>query len=145
MPFFEWDVRFSVGVRQIDKHNRYLFNLLNRLNKDIHGRSDTVDIKLEFEELLEYVVYHFACEGIWMTHTGYELIHEHQQEHMHIEQRILKIYQYFQNGNISILTIFPSLSKLIIAHIQKSDTEYGHFASDKLASKLMAKKKQIKG
>ena len=141
MPSFEWDFRFSVGVRQIDKHNQLLFNLLHQLSKNIRNRADTLDIKLKFEELLEYIVYHFACEKIWMTHTGYGLIHEHQQEHMRIKQRILEIYQGFQNGNIPILNTFPSLSKLIIAHIQNSDTTYGYFVSDKLTSKLMTKRR----
>ena len=75
-----------------------------------------------------------------MTHTGYGLIHDHQQEHMCIKQKFLNIYQGFQNGNISILNMFTTLSKLIIAHIQDSDTTYGYFASDKLTSKLMTKR-----
>ena len=140
MPSFEWDVSFSVGVRQIDKHNQLLFNLLNQLHKDIRGKCDTLDIKLEFEELIDYIVYHFACEEIWMTHTGYGLIHDHQQEHMCIKQKFLNLYRGFQDGNMSIFNAFPSLFKLLIAHIQNSDTTYGYFASDKLTSKLMTKR-----
>ena len=140
MPSFEWDDRFSVGVLQIDRHNQYLLNLLIQLINDINDKSDTMDIKVEFEDILDYIVYHFACEEIWMTHTGYGLIHDHQQEHMCIKQKFLNIYQGFQNGNISILNMFTTLSKLIIAHIQDSDTTYGYFASDKLTSKLMTKR-----
>ena len=139
MPSFEWDVRFSVGVRQIDQHNQNLFNLLNLLHKDLHNKSDTLEIKCKFEELLDYVIYHFACEEIWMTHTGYSLIHDQEQEHIHIKQIIINIYQEYQKSDLSILKKFPSLFRLIISHIQKLDTTYGHFANDKLSSKLMTK------
>jgi len=140
MSAFEWDDSFLVGVRQVDQHNKNLLKLFGELYRGLIEQSDTQRSKLQFEELSDYIVYHFACEEIWMGRTEYTLTIEHREGHKQIKQMLVNIYKTYQHGDISVAEMLLALMNSVVAHIKQSDTTYGHFAHDKLSAKLMTKR-----
>lgn len=139
MDVFEWEDSFTVGVRKIDEHNHHLFSLLNNLYKGLIEQSGIQTTRVEFIELSDYIVFHFACEEIWMVQTDYDLITGHKKQHKQLILMIMDIHEHFQNGDTLIGSMLPSLMQLLIAHIQEYDSTYGHFVQDKLSAKLLAK------
>lgn len=139
MAAFDWDDSFSVGVRQVDQHNQHLFNLLRNINKELIEDTYSLRTKIDFYELSEYIVFHFASEEIWMTKSKYSIITVHQEQHKQLILVFLDIYKHFQDGDISISTMLPRLMLLVVAHIQKGDATYGHFVHDELSMKSIAK------
>jgi hemerythrin len=140
MSAFEWDDSFSVGVLQVDQHNKNLLKLFCDLYRGLIEQSDMRRTKFQFEELSDYIVYHFACEEIWMGRTDYRLIPEHREGHKQIKQMLVNIYKTYQHGDISVAKRLSTLANSVIAHIKESDTTYGNFAHDKLSAKLMTKR-----
>jgi hemerythrin len=138
MPILKWDDSFSVGVRQIDMHNQYLLALVASLYQGHTKQSKIENTSLAFAELIDFIVYHFACEEIWMDHTKYSFITEHKEEHKKLYQNIVDIHIDFEHENTLALRKLPSLTKSVIAHIKKYDAAYAHsVANNKLSSSLM--------
>jgi hemerythrin len=135
MTAFEWDDSFSIGVRKVDQHNQHLFELLGSLHKGLTEHSDIEIIKDGFEDLADYIVYHFACEEIWMMHTNYSSVTEHMEQHNQLRLMFFDTYNQFKHGNILGAIEICSLIKMVIAHIKKCDTSYGCFANAELSTK----------
>ena len=140
MSVFEWNDSLSVGVQQIDEHNQHLLKLIHGLYKGLIEQSNMQRTKLEFSELSEYIVFHFACEEMWMNNAKYSIITGHQEQHKQLRLMFMDIYNHSDHGDISIATMLLSLMQFIITHIQKSDATYGHFVYDKLSEKLIVKR-----
>jgi hemerythrin-like metal-binding protein len=135
MAALEWNDSFSIGVLKVDQHNQHLFELLSSLHKGLTEHSDARIIKHGFEDLSDYIIYHFACEEIWMVRSKFSLVTEHSEQHNRLRLMFFDTYNQFKHGNISGAIAISSLIKLVIAHIEKCDTSYGCFANGKLSTK----------
>lgn len=69
VEIFPWNVNFETGIPLIDEQHKKLVELLNALVGHLAFQSDAPTIDRVFDELKDYVAYHFASEeGIWQTH-----------------------------------------------------------------------------
>jgi hemerythrin-like metal-binding protein len=129
MPF-QWDNSLLVNVPKIDRHNHHLFELLKSLAGTISDRDDSQSC--EIERVFNYVVFHYACEEIWMKHTKYLCLSEHLHEHTLLMIKFTQLYEGFIKREDTTLGDLFSLYPLIMKHILKYDIEYGNFVNNNL-------------
>jgi hemerythrin-like metal-binding protein len=139
MPF-QWDNSLLVKVPKIDRHNHHLFELLKSLAGTIIDRDDSQSC--DIERVFNYVVFHYACEEIWMKHTKYLSVSEHTHEHSLLMIKFTHLYEGFNKHTDSALTDLFSLHPLIMNHILKYDIEYGNFVNDNLPVKSIPRRYQ---
>jgi hemerythrin-like metal-binding protein len=145
MANFGWDESCSVGVTQIDNLNRHLLELFSGLHDCFTEGRDICEMRIKFEDLSNYFIFHFACEEIWMSRANYKQANQHHKDHEHLCKRLSNIHQNFQDGELYILSILPSFVASLTIHIKKSDTCFGRFiANNKKSVSLMHKNKQTK-
>lgn len=137
MTIYDWDDSFSAGIRQIDQHNQRLFALLKRLRKTVARHQVIPAINSELNDSLDYLVYHFACEEIWMIHTGYQFIVEHEKAHVQLRLKLTDVIKEIKNGSPLVSRVLPIQVKSLIVHIKQYDIPFGHFAIDRLSKRLM--------
>lgn len=144
MTALEWDDSFSVGIRKVDLHNQYLFKLLSGLHNGLIKQSEARVIKSGFTELSDYLVYHFACEEIWMIHSNYSPTAEHYEEHKQLKLMLADVCNSFMKYNSSVEVKLSSLIKLFATHIKTSDICYGRYENDKVSKKTTTPRRQNK-
>ncbi len=83
MAFFEWDERYSVGIRSIDLQHQGLIDLINRLHA-IQERGG--DLSGVIDRLDWYVKHHFSFEESLMRAAGYPKLEAHIEEHRAFER-----------------------------------------------------------
>ena len=135
-----WHRKLSVGVRQIDRHNRILYELLCRLRNASMKKCRKNRLRFEVAELLDYMSFHFACEEIWMDHANYIRVDEHQKDHSHLISLLTDMQNELISGNLSALVNLSVLIETLTIHIKEKDANFGCFlANDRLAAILMTK------
>ena len=66
IDIFTWDDNFDTGIPEIDEQHKKLVKLINVLAGHIALQSDSPELSLIFDELLDYATYHFQTEEeIW--------------------------------------------------------------------------------
>lgn len=129
----DWDDTLSVGVSKIDAHNRQLILLSQHLHNALATRPLAETVRTQFADLLDYLVFHYACEEIWMIRSGYACAAEHEEEHKQLNQRVRDIYGSFLTHDTSVLRRFNCWTKLMIVHIKKEDAHFGRFLSESVS------------
>jgi len=139
MATIKWRKNLSVGIMRIDLHNQHLLRLLHGLHEALRKGCDKADLKFDFAELVDYSVFHFACEEIWMSRTHYRQVMEHEEDHKRIILRLCKLYKDLQNGCDLTLRELSTLITLLIIHFKEFDASFGRFVlENKLSTTLMA-------
>lgn len=133
MFVIEWDDSLSIGIYKIDNHNKHVLNLSNALHQKLNMLSD-VGIANMLVELLEFYTFYIACEEIWMSHSKYDLIKEHEKDHARIKQILSDITTNFKNDKTSPPTSIIYFTQQLIEHIKQHDVEYANFVHDKRSS-----------
>jgi diguanylate cyclase (GGDEF)-like protein/hemerythrin-like metal-binding protein/PAS domain S-box-containing protein len=66
IDIFTWDDNFNTGIPKIDEQHKKLVKLINILASHIAFKSNSPELNLVFNELLDYATYHFQTEEeIW--------------------------------------------------------------------------------
>lgn len=138
-----WHHKLSVGVRQIDQHNRILYELLCRLRNVSMRKCRKNRLRFEVAELLDYMSFHFACEEIWMDRASYICVKEHQKDHSQLISLLTDMQNELISGNPLALKDLSALIETLAIHIKEKDATFGCFlANDRLAAILMSKRGQ---
>lgn len=134
--YFEWKNQYSVGITEIDKQHRKLFEIGSRINdlafaKDGYDHYD--EIMEVLHELRDYTEYHFNYEEKLMDQYGYESIEKHKFEHFFVVKKLKK----FENDDLEfnqkelVLSLMEFISNWISDHILKEDMTYSDFFHSK--------------
>ena len=130
MSTLDWDDSYEVGIHQIDQHNKQLLERLSLVSKAFVQNINPINLKWELTDLLDYIVFHFACEEIWMAHVNYKLIAEHQEEHKRLRQRLLDVHGDFMDANRPLLRKLRSFTRSLVEHFKEDDVSFGRFLAD---------------
>ena len=128
----DWDDTLLVGVSKVDAHNRQLILLSQFLHNALATRPLAETARTQFADLLDYLVFHYACEEIWMAHAGYACAAEHEEEHKQLNQRVRDIYRSFLTRDTSVLRRFTCWTQSMVVHIKNEDALFGRFLSESL-------------
>ncbi len=86
---FAWDHQFETGIPEIDQQHRKLVQLINSLGKilaiEVEEESFVKSLFIVFDELTDYVDYHFTFEEELMGRYHFDTKHESAHQHAHAD------------------------------------------------------------
>jgi hemerythrin-like metal-binding protein len=112
----------KTGVELVDSQHYKYFDILSVL-LDKLGTEDHSEL---FNELVDYVVYHFSTEEELMDKYKYERTRQHKKEHEYFKNKIWEFSRLYGNNNRPVdatakLEISGLLLDWFVNHIQTVD------------------------
>jgi hemerythrin-like metal-binding protein len=126
----EFGEKFLVGVEQIDREHRRLFDIAARAYDSL-GASDAVGQALMQDavaELIDYTATHFANEEELMAAAEYPALATHREQHRHLLARVrdMEMRVEIEDATVAVdLTHF--LYRWLVEHIESSDRSFGDY------------------
>ena len=128
MPLIEWQSTFILGIDEFDTHHKHLVWLLNTAYDNYNSGASRDALGLILDELIDYTVYHFGCEELWMDKLSYPVFSEHKDEHSSFKTKILNFRDDFHSGNIELSSeLLAFLLKWLSDHILVTDAKYARY------------------
>lgn len=132
MQRIAWDETFSVHVKEIDEQHKKWIEIINRLHETLMRPrgDDLVRITRQtFNDMEEYVRFHFSFEEEYMRSIGYPGLATHTREHDIFLARIKQYKQDLQEGELILNSeIMKILINWLQSHILDQDKQYAAFA-----------------
>ena len=127
MSFIEWDKKYSVNVREIDKQHKQIISILNDI-KDLHKKEKPRDIEKIITKLINYIEHHFSTEEKYLIKHKYPDFQKHKLEH---DKFIAKVSEYQKNyiihNSIAMASLFNFVWDWFAHHILVMDKLYQLF------------------
>lgn len=130
MSFVEWDVKYSVGIKEIDEQHKRLLEITNNLfNACTQGKDvANAEFKDAIKDAVNYVKTHFAFEEDLLTKNNYPELKRHKLEHEAFVKKILEEAKNFETGKQFVPNNFVRfLRDWTLEHIAVSDKKYALF------------------
>ncbi len=123
--------QFGTGVGVADDQHQTLFGMLNDLHElAAGGNRSAVGAKLD--QLINFVVEHFATEEKLMQQHGYPSYVAHKSEHDKLVSTCADLQKKFHAGQAEITQETTAFVKdWLCNHIPKVDMSYGPFLNQK--------------
>jgi hemerythrin len=131
MPF-EWKDRYKLGIEEIDKQHRKLFEIGARVY-DLAVLNDEYDhydeIMVLIDELFDYTKYHFGYEEEFIGKYHFDGLEQQREEHEFYISKMKSISSKDVDNNQqqTTIAIVDFLSEWISGHILLSDRKYAAF------------------
>lgn len=128
----QFDVKYLVGVDQIDREHRQLFEIAARTYDCIGASDGTAQavIRNSVAELIEYTATHFVSEEGLMEAAAYPDLAAHRLEHQHLLSRAYDMEMRAEIGDKSMPMELPRfLYRWLTEHIEASDKKFGEFVA----------------
>ena len=130
----KWDEdKYNIGVDLFNKHHKRLVDLLNLLHSIIDGSNNKKHIKIIFNELANYTVYHFKAEEDVMLKYDYNGYNLHQIQHQKFLKTVIDAIEAYNEGitMVELIKLLDFLREWILNHILVTDMKYKEFFKDK--------------
>lgn len=132
MDIINWKDDYSVGVTEMDKQHKKLFNMVNRLIEEQKNLTDPKTIADLLTEMTDYSQEHFRAEEYLMAEYGYNRKIDHEKQHQAFIEKTISFYSATEIGpNILSNALLEFLSSWLIDHILKEDMMYKDFFKNK--------------
>ncbi|HOK44226.1 MAG TPA: bacteriohemerythrin [Thermoclostridium caenicola] len=128
---FEWKERYRLGIEEVDKQHRKLFEIGARayelaLLDNAFDRYD--DIMAVLQELLDYAQYHFSYEEDFMRKHNFEDLPNHTKEHNYFVAKVKSLLarerEIDEEQEQTLQEIADFLSEWVSTHIMFVDRKY---------------------
>lgn len=130
MALMTWEDRYSVNVNEVDGQHQEIFRLANVLNDSL--AEDRAVIAEKLNDLVVYVVDHFATEEKYMQETGYPNYDAHKQLHTDLLDQVGAVVAKFNDGEAEITEeITAFVRDWLYQHIPNIDKQYGPYFNEK--------------
>ncbi|MCS7179577.1 MAG: bacteriohemerythrin [Anaerolineae bacterium] len=125
----EWTEDLSTGVPEMDEQHRRLIALLNEFYTAVERGEREEGIRLLFEGVDQYALFHFSAEEAFMEPIGYPDLASHRETHRMFRREYLTAAERYKAGNRkAVRDLVAFLFSWLYTHIQKTDKRYGIFA-----------------
>lgn len=123
-----WTESLSVGNPTLDDHHRHLFDLLARV-AGIGASPGLEAVRAVFDDLADYIGYHFAEEEAMMAEAGFPFLELHTHSHRTIALRVADMSSSLAPGNVERVAreLHDFLAGWLVHHIEIEDFEYRPF------------------
>ncbi|MDF1588544.1 MAG: bacteriohemerythrin [Gammaproteobacteria bacterium] len=125
IDIFPWNKHFFTGISLVDQHHQKLVNILNRLANRIAFQSSKDEIHGLFDELSDYVIYHFdAEEKIWNAYLEHDdLSLNHKDEHQQFSDQLAQLKHAIdaKPEDELLSSTLRFLTRWLVSHILKND------------------------
>lgn len=125
MPLFEWNDSYSVGVSEVDRQHKVLFDLINNLHDSMKRGEGNKIMGQILDELAAYTKTHFKYEEDRFERFGYKLKDEHIKFHRDFVEKVDGFQTDFNKGSGMLsMKIISFLRDWLINHIKTEDPKY---------------------
>lgn len=126
---FEWKNGYSVGIAEIDKQHKKLFEIGNRIYEtaQLQDNIDHFDeIVAILDELKHYAQYHFAYEEELMEKCNFADLETHKIEHYFFTKKIQKVNleELDSAQDQALMKLLDFTASWITEHILNTDKKY---------------------
>lgn len=124
-----WTSELELGIEKFDNHHKHLVGIINRLDLVLHTQDKRQDaLSTILRELLDYTMFHFKAEEVYMRSIGFPEVLAHKALHKDlIDQLQYKVDLFLQNRSIEI-SLMAFLHKWLLNHIAIEDHTYAKYA-----------------
>ena len=130
MPFFDWDMSYSVNLEHFDNHHKELIRLLNEAHGNFMAKVGGEATRIVIDRLIDYAQFHFSAEEKWMATHNYPGLKRHTAEHDAFWRKLFDFQKMFHEGKKQLsFEVLTFLKEWLIDHILISDAEYGKFGA----------------
>ena len=124
MSLMTWEDKYAVNVNEVDGQHQEIFRLANVLN-DALGEDKAV-IAEKLNDLVVYVVDHFATEEKYMQETNYPDYEAHKKMHDDLVAQVGAVAEKFNAGEAELTgDIMAFVRDWLYQHIPNIDKQYG--------------------
>ncbi len=129
MSIVTWDDSYSIKVETFDTHHKILIDLINILHDILNSNIDFELIDLIYDELIDYVKYHFTEEEKYLEHHNYPGLVIHKKEHVNFVNFITKSKEGIKGSGylLAAIELFNFLREWLIDHILSTDMKYSEY------------------
>lgn len=127
MAYFNWDEKYSVGVKAIDDQHRKLVALVNELYEAMSAGKGKQVVGKVLNDLIAYTDTHFKAEEAMMEKAGYPAPNflAHKKEHEALVSKVSDLCTRFAVSEIGLTTEVGSFLKDWLSnHILVVDKKY---------------------
>lgn len=125
IDIFPWNAHFFTGIATIDEQHQKLVAILNRLANHIAFQSSSYELDELFDELSDYVIYHFESEEkIWQQYLADDdLLSAHTHNHGEFNDELTKLKQTVtsRSKNEVLSSALRFLTRWLVTHILQND------------------------
>lgn len=127
-----WSPAIEVKVELFDNHHKNLLQMIDRLYQALKVEQTNEELKVIFDDLLDYTGYHFNAEIAAMEHFAYPRCEEHREMHANLVKSALALRKDMEDGKPMVaMEVKEFLRDWIVNHIQKCDKLYSTFFQGK--------------
>lgn len=127
MPTLEWSDSFSIGVRQIDKHNENLVEVMRKTKEVLATNPSPFRVDTAVDEMISYIFYHLATEEIWMSRNKFPKLRAHIDEHLRYTASVVSLQGSLKAGVITAMEMLGCVYNMFVSHVLSVDMKYGHY------------------
>lgn len=122
---FDWDDKYSVGVKEIDDQHKELVANISKLADCINQAKMKEEGKVILDALLHYAQYHFDTEEKYFSEFNYEGSEKHINAHRAFKNKMLDLKTKFENNEIEItFELIDFLEDWLLDHLMDMDQGY---------------------
>ncbi len=125
----KWLNKYSVGDSEIDKQHQKLFHIFHKLIKSTEAEGSSLQVEQTFDQLLDYVAYHFNYEEQLMEKVSYPDLDKHKKVHEKLSKTVKKyLKKYKKSSGAQKKSVVTELARFLFdwlqGHIMKEDQKY---------------------
>lgn len=122
---FEWNEKYSVGVKEIDKQHKYFVSLIDELYQAMNENRASEILNNFFDKLAKYAELHFATEEKYMKRFGCPGTRDHIAEHDKMRKHIIDLQEKINIDKIALsFDLIDFLEDWLSKHIARYDMKY---------------------
>jgi hemerythrin len=129
----QFDSRFIVGIEQVDREHRRLFEIAGRVHDGLLlADSDAAfdSARAAVAELLDYTETHFASEEALMAAAGFPDLAAHQALHRALMAQARDMEMRVELGERQVpVELNRFITRWLIDHIEANDKKFGAFVA----------------
>lgn len=132
MSLFAWNSQFAVGIEQVDREHRGLFDSINAFHDAMLAGQGSEALAGLLAKLIEYTKTHFRHEEEMLRKYGYPDFAGHKQQHDLMTTNVLELQAGLKAGTTkATIDTMRFVKDWLVNHIMKMDMAYKAFVAAK--------------
>ena len=132
MAFFDWEDKYTVGVKKLDSQHKKLFELVSAFYDRIHQKETARAMAEVLVGLIAYTQSHFSAEEQYLRQYGYPLYERHVAQHAKFVETVNDFKTRLETGQLLIpIEVANFLKEWLSGHILGEDQRYAPFLKEK--------------
>jgi hemerythrin-like metal-binding protein len=124
MSIIQWDKKYEVDVKKIDRQHRKIVAILNKLYAQQETTVEGDGIQKIFDELRDYILVHFKTEEAYLQEIQCDGFDLQKKEHNAFIEKICSYQKdHFQGKPLAIINLFNYVWDWFSHHILTVDKE----------------------